>query len=40
MCDVIKLSLKIGMKGKVEKQTPKKEMDNRLVFMPSHKEFR
>ena len=27
MCDVIKICLKRGMRGEVEKITPKKEMD-------------
>ena len=36
MCDVIKIRLKGGMRGEEGKETPKKEMDNRRIFMMSH----
>ena len=36
MCDVIKIRLKGGMREKVEKKTPKKEMDLDVFFMTSH----
>ena len=35
MCDVIKIRLK-GMGGEVGKETPKKEMDNKRIFITSH----
>ena len=36
MCDVIK----VRMRGKVEKETSKKEMDNRLFYDVTHDTFR
>ena len=36
MCDVIKYVLKGRLRGEVGKETPKKEIDNRRIFMTSH----
>ena len=36
MCDVIKISLKGGMRGELGMETPEKEMDNRRISMTSH----
>ena len=36
MCDVIKIRIKGRMRGEVGKETPKKEIDNRRIFMTSH----
>ena len=36
MCDVIKIPLKEGMIAEVGKETYKKEIDNRRIFMTSY----